>query len=317
VELSKVVGKPVQVLWTRRDDMRHGYFQPATTHRYRAGIDGSGKVAAVELQMSVADLTVYDIAQGRNIWTDARKEKAASDFESADGDFYTFPNFTIEAADATSPVPTGPWRAVTSPSEVFARESFVDELAHAVGKDPIAFRVERLKPSHTRLGRVLQEMRQRSRWDAPLAQIPGRFVGRGVAASIYKGTSFIAMVAEVSMARDFTDLRVTRLITVVDCGIVINPLGLDGQTESAIAWGLSAALLGKIDFRQGAAVQSSYADFQVLRMDRMPRLETIVLESGEAPSGYGEHPVPLVAPAVANAVFAACGRRVRELPIRL
>ena len=107
------------------------------------------------------------------------------------------------------------------------------------------------------------------------------------------------------------------MITVVDCGIVINPLGLDGQTESAIAWGLSAALLGKIDFRQGAAVQSSYADFQVLRMDRMPRLETIVLESNEAPSGYGEHPVPLVAPAVANAVFAACGKRVRELPIRL
>jgi len=142
-------------------------------------------------------------------------------------------------------------------------------------------------------------------------------VGRGVSASIYKGTSFIAMVAEVSMAPDFSDLRVTRMTTVVDCGIVINPLGLDGQTESAIAWGLSAALYGKIDFRDGAAVQTSYADFQVMRIDRMPQLETIILESSEAPSGYGEHPVPLVAPAVANAVFAACGKRVRELPIRI
>jgi isoquinoline 1-oxidoreductase beta subunit len=123
------------------------------------------------------------------------------------------------------------------------------------------------------------------------------------------------MAAEVSLARDGSDVRVERITTVIDCGRALNPLGLEGQTESAITWGLSATLLGKTDFADGAAVQSTYADFRVLRMDQMPELETVILDSGAPPSGYGEHPVPLVAPAVANAVFAASGKRVRRLPI--
>ena len=214
-------------------------------------------------------------------------------------------------------MPTGPWRAVTAPSAVFARESFIDELAHATGKDPITFRIERLLPNRARLVRVLEELRRRSAWGTSVRPIRGRLVGRGVAANVYDGTSFIAMMAEVSLEADLSDLRVTRIITVVDCGLALNPLGVDGQTESAIAWGLSAALYGKIDFRNGAAMQSSYRDFPVLRIDRMPQLETIVVNSSEEPGGYGEHPVPLVAPAVTNAIFAACGKRVRELPIEL
>ncbi|HET7617990.1 MAG TPA: molybdopterin cofactor-binding domain-containing protein, partial [Vicinamibacterales bacterium] len=230
-----------------------------------------------------------------------------------------------DCADVTSPVPTGPWRAVEYPSTVFGRESFLDELAHAAGADPIAFRLALLPPGvgevgpyridRTRLARVLEAVRDRARWTEPLPSSDGRRRGRGVAVNTYHTGSYLAMVAEVSTASDGSDLRVERITTAVDCGIALNPLGVEGQTESGIAWGLSAALYGRMDFRQGAPVQSTFGDFHVLRIDQMPALDTVILDSGAAPGGYGEHPVPLVAPAVANALFAATGRRVRELPL--
>jgi isoquinoline 1-oxidoreductase beta subunit len=119
------------------------------------------------------------------------------------------------------------------------------------------------------------------------------------------------------VSEDLSDIRVHQITTVVDCGLVLNPLGVLGQTESGITWGLSAALFGKMDFKAGAAVQKTYTDFQVLRIDRMPALDTVVLAGDGMPSGFGEHPVPLVAPAVANAIFAATGRRLRSLPLNL
>jgi isoquinoline 1-oxidoreductase beta subunit len=136
-----------------------------------------------------------------------------------------------------------------------------------------------------------------------------------VAANVYHARSYVAMVAEVSVARDLSDLRVERVVAVVDCGLALNPLGIEGQTESGITWGLSATLLGKMDFRRGRATKSNFGDFEVLRIDRMPRVEIHILPSAEPPGGFGEHPVPTVAPAVANAVFRATGRRVRRLPL--
>jgi isoquinoline 1-oxidoreductase beta subunit len=121
----------------------------------------------------------------------------------------------------------------------------------------------------------------------------------------------------VSVADDLSDLRVHRLTTVVDCGIALNPLGVIGQTESGITWGLSAALLGKMDFKGDAPVQRNFSDYRVLRIDQMPELDTAILDSGAAPGGFGEHTVPLVAPALANALFMATGKRVRQLPLRL
>jgi isoquinoline 1-oxidoreductase beta subunit len=132
---------------------------------------------------------------------------------------------------------------------------------------------------------------------------------------VYHAGSYIAMVAEVSVAKDLSDLRVDRVVTAVDCGLALNPLGIEAQTESGITWGLSATLLGKMDFKGGRPVQGTYSDFEVLRIDKMPRIETVVLDSAARPRGYGEHPVPLVAPAVANAVFAATGKRIRSLPV--
>jgi len=327
VELSRMLRKPVQVLWTRQDDMRHGYFEPATTHRYRAGYDAQGKIIAVVHQLSQADLTIYDSHTGKNMWSgEPRPKKKPDDFDVAEALLYDYPALRIDAVDVTSPVPTGPWRSVAAPATVFARESFIDELASALKRDPFDLRIELLSQraassssglDRRRLVRVLEELRRRAAWDTPPARVAGRLIGRGVAASVYADTSYIGMVAEVSIAEDLSDLRVTRIITVVDCGLVLNPLGIEGQTESAITWGLSAALHGKIDFVNGAAVQSTYADFRVLRIDEMPRLETTFLESDAPPSGYGEHPVPVIAPAVANAVHNACGRRARTLPISL
>jgi isoquinoline 1-oxidoreductase beta subunit len=332
VEISKAIAAPVQVTWTREDDMRCGYYQPATAERFIAGLDGRGALLALVHKTTSSDLTIYDIHDGRNIWTAPPKSPKAADAYSAEqspwGAYdtpYEFPNLQVDCADVTSPVPVGPWRAVEYPSTVFGRESFLDELAHVAGRDPIAYRLDLLprdvktvgpyKIDRARLARVLEEARRRAKWGATAQTEEGRRRGQGVAANVYHAGSYIAMIADVSVAPDFSDLRVHRLTTIIDCGIALNPLGVLGQAESGITWGLSATLLGKMDFKAGAAVQGNFSDFQVLRIRQMPELDTVILDSGAAPGGFGEHPVPLVAPAVANAIFAATQKRLRSLPL--
>lgn len=330
-EISKAIGRPVQVVWTREDDMRSGYFHPATVERFTAGLDADDKIVSLVHRTSSSDLTIYDIHDGRNIWRDPPHAKKPDHYESGQNPWgaydtpYEFPSLRVDCADVTSPVPVGPWRAVGYPSTVFGRESFLDEVAAVVGKDPIALRLELLPRDIKKVGpyaidrarliRVLEAVRDRSGWKAQPAVVRGRRRSRGVAANVYHAQSYLAMVAEVSVADDGSDIQVERLTTAVDAGIALNPLGLLGQTESGIAWGLSCALFGKIDFKNGAPVQSTFADFKVLRFRDMPVLETVILDSGAPPGGFGEHPVPLVAPAVANAIFAATGRRLRELPL--
>jgi isoquinoline 1-oxidoreductase beta subunit len=276
-------------------------------------------------------LTIYDIHDGRDIWRDDAPAKPEDVYESGQSPWgaYDFPyevrNLRVDCADVTSPLPVGPWRAVEYPSTVFGRESFLDEVAHATGRDPIELRLEILPPGTkqvgpfaidmARLAGALTRVRAEAGWDEPLHAGDGRLRGRGVAANVYHANSYLAMVAEVSLAPDLSDLRVERIVTAVDCGLALNPMGLEGQTESGVAWGLSATLHGPLVVREGSVVQSSYADYTVLRCADMPPLHTVVIDSPADPGGYGEHPVPLVAPAVANAVFAACGKRLRRLPI--
>ena len=330
-EVSKAIKAPVQVFWTREDDLRHGYFQPATAEVFEGGLDASGNLTSFIHRASASDLTIYDIHDGKSLWPRAKGEpRAANSYEEDEtpwGAFdtpYRFATLRVDCADVTSPVPTGPWRAVEYPATVFGRECFLDELAHASGRDPVKFRLDLLPQGEVKIGArtiergrlalAIQEAARLSGWNTPLAS-DGRLRGRGIAASVYHGGSFIAMVALVSLAKDLSDLRVERVVAAVDCGIALNPLGIQGQAESGIAWGLSATLLGKMDFKNGRAEQGSFGTFSVLRIDQMPKTEIHILRSDARPGGFGEHPVPHVAPAVANAVFAATGRRVRELPI--
>jgi isoquinoline 1-oxidoreductase beta subunit len=321
VEISKAIGKPVQLVWSREDDMRHGFFHPASVEKMSVWLDRNAIRAWSHRSMgsdlsALGHLTPEQKADRQHY---ASEEEPWGAFDT----FYNFAALKVDYVPVDSPVPTGPWRAVMYPARVFARESFLDEAADALKRDPIDLRLELLRPggivkigsqqiSRDRMARVLEEIRDRSGWDKPLP--PG--AGRGVAVNIYAGETYIAQVAEVSVTRD-RSFRVDRIVCVVDCGLPLNPAGLEGQVESGIAWGLSAALRGKIHFRQGRVAESGYHDFRVIRMNEMPRIETHILPSTAGFGGFGEHPVPPVAPAVANAIFAATGQRLRRLPLSL
>jgi isoquinoline 1-oxidoreductase subunit beta len=326
VELSRALGRPVQLVWTRHDDMRNGYFHPASVEQMGAGLDGLGNIAWLH-KSAGSDLSMYP---GPTEEEKKNPQRYAED-ESPWGAFdnpYSFASMKVDYVPVESPVPTGPWRAVMYPARVFAREAFLDEIAYALGKDPLQMRIDMLKPGDVltlgslkidrgRMIRVLEVIREKSGWNKPMpaARNRDRLWGRGLAMNIYHAGSYLAQVAEVSVARDLSDIRVRRIVCVFDCGIPINPLGLEGQVESGITWGLSATLHGQIDFRNGSAQQGTFEDFRVMRMKEMPLIETHIVPSDARPGGFGEHPVPPVAPAVANAIFAATGKRVRVLPI--
>ncbi len=321
VELSRALKAPVQIVWTRSDDMKFGYFQPASVNRIQAGLDDAGKVASWIHKVAGADLSVYASsidANNPNRYADDGSPWGAFD------NFYNLPHLKVDFVPVDSPVPTGPWRAVEYPATVFARECFVDELAHLLGKDPLAYRIELLAPydevpigerkiQRARMRTVLEQAAARSEWKTALANKDGRRWGRGVACNVYHGGTHMAQVAEVAVGRE-GDVRVHRIVCIVDCRTALNPLGVEGQVESAITWGLSS-LLGEITFKNGQAQESSYSDFRVVRYDEAPIVETHIVESGGPPAGLGEQPVPPVVPAVLNAVFAATGKRIRRIPL--
>jgi isoquinoline 1-oxidoreductase beta subunit len=238
---------------------------------------------------------------------------------------YNFKDLWVDYVPVQSPVPTGPWRAVMYPATVFARESFLDEIAHTAKLDPLELRLRLLAPdvldlkirkiSRTRLQAVLKKAAQESGWGTALPQTGNRLRGHGLACNIYDEDCYLAQVAEVSIGKDFSDIRVHRIVSAVDCGLALNPLGIEAQTESAVAWGMSAALGGKINFKNSQAQERSYADFKVLRMNDAPVCETHLIQGASRPGGFGETAVPTVAPAIANAIFAATGKRLRRLPM--
>jgi isoquinoline 1-oxidoreductase subunit beta len=324
VQISKAVGHPVQVFWTRDDDMKHGFFHPPKLERLRAALDEKGFPTAWQHISSGPHLSLLGPSP---------EEKKNSNYFADDGmlwgSFDNPYNFAHQWADFVlmeSPVPTGPWRAVMYPSTVFARESFLDEIAHAAKFDPLALRLRLLEPGdvldlkvqkvdRARLQKVLRLVAEKSAWARPLAPQKGRFVGRGLACNVYSDDCYIAQVAEVSISKDLSDIKIQRMVSAIDCGLVLNPLGVEGQTESAVAWGMTAALGGKIHFKNAQAQERSYADFKVPRMNQAPVVETWLVQGAEMPGGFGETAVPAVAPAIANAIFAATGKRVRRLPI--
>lgn len=318
-EVSKAAGGgPVQVMWTRADDMKHGYFQAPSLHRMRGGLDGEGKLVSWSHKK---------VSSPHN----ARRKPTAEQlqdpifFRNASWGVYDIP-YDIASIETSyvpvdTPVPIGPWRAVYSPGSTFARESFFDELAHAAGADPIQFRLDHLGGAdkvtageltidRRRLRRVLEVLRAKSDWGK---QMP-KGSGRGMACNVYDGDTHVAYTAEVTVKDE--RVRVTRVVCVIDCGLIVNPEGIESQVEGGVIWSLSSALKSEITFRNGAAEQSSFADFEVLRIDETPKIEVHLIPShGEVPYGIGEPTVPPMVPALVNAIFAATGKRVRKLPI--
>jgi isoquinoline 1-oxidoreductase subunit beta len=321
VEVSRAARRPVQVVWTREDDMRHDRYNPAQANRIIAGLDASGMPVAWRHQTADYHLTMFgdydpsfDPASSGDPW---------GGFDTP----YAFPALDVTLALLESPVPTGAWRAVSYPAAVFARECFLDEVAHATGRDPAALRLALIpspgmfrgssgqRPNGDRLRRVLTLAAERAGWGAPLpATRDGRRLGRGIACNEYHRGAMVAQVADVSVGAA-GDLRVERIVCAVDCGRVINLAGVEGQVESGIAWALSA-LDTEIGFDRGRTRQSNFSDYPVLRHTEMPAVEVHVVSNDFGPFGVGEPPVPPVIPAVMNAVFAATGRRIRHLPLR-
>jgi isoquinoline 1-oxidoreductase subunit beta len=316
-QVSKLAKAPVQVVWTREDDMQHGSYRPAALHRFSAGLDAAGRPVAWLDRMS-------SVSIGRQ-WDDADKVKPeGGEIDGAVNLPYAIPNLRMEYVDAPSGVPRMWWRSVEHSINGFAVESFVDELAAAAGVDPLAFRLSLLQnprlvrspndpkgpPLDTRrLSACLELAAAKAGWGQPLPA--GR--ARGLACH-FSFHSYAAQVAEVSLVKGTP--RVHRIVAAVDCGRAINPDGIAAQVESSVVYGLSAALKGSITIAAGGVEQSNFHDFEVLRLGEMPVVEVHVVPSHEAPTGIGEPGLPPVASAVANALFTLTGKRVRRLPMR-
>ena len=321
VEVSRRVRGPVQVVWSREDDLRHDMYQPAQVNRLTAAIDARGMPGAWRHDVADFNLTMfgdydpnYDPAADGDPW---------GGYDTP----YAFPALDVTLALAPTPVPTGAWRSVSYPAAVFARESFLDEIAAATRRDPVELRRALLPSPGTvtlgslrvdngdRLRAVLRLAAEKGGWGRPLGKPDDRRRwGRGIAITGYHQQTMVAQVAEVSVGSN-GDLRVHRVVCAVDCGQVINRSGLDAQFEGGVMWALSA-LRGEITFANGATVQGNYDDYPVVRMREAPVVEVHVVPSSLRPFGIGEQPVPAVGPAVANAIFAATGRRIRRTPIR-
>jgi len=302
---TRSLNAPIRLCWTREDDMRGGYYRPTYLHAIAAGIDKRGRPVGWTHR-----IVGQSIVAGTPYTGMIRNGIDPTSVEGASNLPYGIPNLRVDLHTTSVGVPVLWWRSVGSTHTAFSTEVMIDRLAHAAGKDPVAFRLNLLK-DHPRHTRVLKLAAEKAGWGKPLAK--GRARGVAVHESF---RSYVAEVAEVSVAADGS-FRVERVVCAVDCGVAVNPDIVRAQMESGIVFGLSAALYGEISLKDGIVQQSNFHDYPVLRMSDMPLIEVHIVESTESPSGVGEPGVPPIAPAVANALFAATGKQIDRLPIRL
>jgi isoquinoline 1-oxidoreductase beta subunit len=299
-------GTPVKLVWTREDDTRAGYFRPMYVHRIRAGLDEEGNPLAWEQRIvgqSILAGTPFEEFMVQN-GIDASSVEGASTLP------YRIPNLRVELHTVELGVPVQWWRSVGHTHTAYSTETFVDELAHAAGRDPVEFRMALLKDHPRHLG-VLRLAAEKANWGAELPA--GRTRGVAVHESF---SSFVAQVAEISLQKN-GGFTVERVVCAVDCGIAINPDVIVAQMESGIGFGLSPLLMSEITLDEGQVVQSNFHDYQVLRIEQMPEIEVHIVPSTEPPTGVGEPGTPPIAPAVANALFAATGKPFHSLPLKL
>jgi isoquinoline 1-oxidoreductase subunit beta len=301
--IAKAVAEPVKLIWSREEDMRHDFYRPAAALRIQAGIGADGWPVGMRCDRACESLLYYSNGGNRAAalpvdWTAVGARPSYYDLGPT--------LFAVTTLDVG--VPVGFWRSVAASQNMFAYESFFDELAHAGGADPAAWRRHLLGKSSREL-RVLDAVLERTRWATPAPA--GRF--RGLALAKANG-SIVANVVEISV-NDETRISIHRVTTAIDCGIVINPNSVRAQVEGCVGFALSATMYGEISLKNGAVEQSNFHDYRPVRMHEMPPIEVMILPSREAPGGAGEEAVSPFAPALANALYAATGRRIRDLPL--
>jgi Aerobic-type carbon monoxide dehydrogenase, large subunit CoxL/CutL homologs len=308
VKLSKSVGKPVKVIWTREDDMDGDFFRPSAYNKMSAGVDASGKPVFWQHRIVTPSIMA---ALGPVVFGGAPPADRLDDTatEGASTLPYEMQNLFVDWVPSKPGVPVGFWRSVGSSHTAFSTECFLDELAHAAGTDPVAFRLSLLE-KHPRHAGVLKLAAEKAGWSKPAPK--GIFRGVAVHESF---SSYVAQVAEVSVGKDGIP-KVHRIVCAIDCGQVVNPDTVKAQMEGCIVFGLTAALHGEITIKNGRVEQRNFYDYKMLRMNETPKIETYIVPSTEGHGGVGEPGTPPTAPAVVNAIFAATGKRVRSLPIR-
>ncbi|MBL8327507.1 MAG: xanthine dehydrogenase family protein molybdopterin-binding subunit [Rubrivivax sp.] len=305
-------GAPVQTFWNRAEDTQHDFYRPAAVARFKAGFDAQGALVAWH-NVSIGQSIVHQVL--RRLFGAAGMGPDKTTSEGAFDQAYEWPAARIAHEITDLPVPVGFWRAVGHSHQAFFKEGFIDECAASAKADPVAFR-EALLKQHPRHAAVLRKAAQMAQWGTPRPAGPGG-EPRAVGVALHQSFgSIVAQVAEVSLSAD-KRIRVHRVWCAVDCGTPVNPTGIRQQMESGVIYGLSAALFGGVSIEKGQVRQSNFHDMPALRFDESPQIFTEILPSTEHPEGMGEPGLPPIAPAVANAVFALNGQRLRSLPLQL
>jgi len=303
VLIAKEVAQPVKLLWTREEDVQHDFYRPFGMARLVAGLDTAGMPTAWSIRLAGPSFVAAIVrAFGSNYVDKTFISGLAEEMP------YDVPNYQVDYVVRETPVPLGVWRAINYTQNAFYKESFVDEMAYAARMDPYRYRRLLLRNNPKNLA-VLDAAAAQAQWGAPLP--PGVF--RGIAVNQACG-SYCAQVVEASV--DGGRVRVHRVVSAIDPGHVVNPRSVEMQNEGAVVYALSAVLSGEITIKNGRAEQSNFSDYQVLRMADAPKVETAIVPSGDFWGGVGEPPVPPLAPALCNAIFAATGQRIRSLPLK-
>ena len=302
----QIPGRPVKLIWSREEDMQHGFYRPITQAKMTAGLDAQGNVTGLHLRISGQSILAYLAPQRMENGVDMAQFQGLT---AAEFGYMAIPNLLIDHAIRNTHVPVGFWRGVNVNQNAVYQECFIDELAHAAGKDPLEFRRTLLAKNPKQLA-VLNAACAKAEYDKPLPA--GIF--RGICQYTGFG-SYTASVAEVSVSAK-GELKIHRIVASTDCGYAVNPDQIDAQVAGSFAYGLSAALYSENTIEKGRVVEGNFDTYEVARMVDMPKVETVLVPSGGFWGGVGEPTIAVAAPAVLNAIFAATGKRIRSLPLK-
>ncbi len=307
VTLAKQIpGTPVKLVWTREEDIQHDFYRPITQCKLTAGLDAAGTLTGLHMRLSGQSIMAFASPATLENGVDPRMFQSASAEEFG---YHAIPNLLIGHAMRNTHVPVGPWRGVNTNQNAIYIECFIDELAHAAGKDPLEFR-RALMGRNPKNRAILEAVAAKAGWGTPLPA----GVHRGLCQNHGYG-SYVACVAEVSVSAK-GDLKIHRLVAGTNPGFAVNPQQIDAQIDGSFAYGLSALLYGEITIEKGRVAEGNFDTYQVARMADMPKVETIIVPTGDFWGGVGEPTIAVAAPAVLNAIFAATGKRIRQLPLK-